>query len=395
MTVSGLEAGMLNTGGDPGALPRDAADVAEAVAQAIARGQTLRVVAGGTWLDAGRPVRADATLDLSRLRGIVEYTPGDLTLTALAGTPLSEIRRVTSAQAQWLSLDPFGSATGTLGATLATASEGPLAATVGRPRDVALGVEVVIGLGERIRAGGRVVKNVAGFDLVRLHVGAWGTLGVLTEATVRLRGRPEVDRTVAVAVPQSSGAIPELVRHVRHLAAAPLAAELLNHTLSSELGIADSACVLLRFSGNQDSVAAQVRAIDAVGSWRDVTAGVWDALSTVEQPNAAVVRVSDAPADLATLWDRALTALPPHDVRAHATIGRGIVRMILDSRWGPQLDTALQTFQAQCSCIVERVPAHVWSRIAPSADDRLSKRMRAALDPSGVFNPGIFGAARV
>ena len=101
---------------------------------------------------------------------------GDLTLTARAGTTLANIARATAAEGQWLALDPHGSASGTLGATIATASAGPLAHAFGTPRDNVLGIEAVTGTGEIVRAGGRVVKNVAGFDLTRLFTGAWGTL---------------------------------------------------------------------------------------------------------------------------------------------------------------------------------------------------------------------------
>src|SRR5439155_9619738 len=100
--------------------------------------------------------------------GIVEYVPGDLTLTARAGTTLAEIRDATAAEQQWLALDPHGSDDGTIGATVATASAGPLATAFGTPRDLVLGVEFLTGGGALARGGGRVVKNVAGFDLVRL-----------------------------------------------------------------------------------------------------------------------------------------------------------------------------------------------------------------------------------
>src|SRR5262245_54311701 len=123
--------------------PATTADVSEAVSEAARARQPLRIRGAGTWLDAGRPVSSATTLDLSALRGIVAYTPGDLTLTALAGTPLAEIAAATAAHGQWLPLDPFGRQEGTLGATLATASYGPLASSIGHPRDLTLGVSFV------------------------------------------------------------------------------------------------------------------------------------------------------------------------------------------------------------------------------------------------------------
>ncbi|MGH7647163.1 MAG: FAD-binding oxidoreductase, partial [Gemmatimonadaceae bacterium] len=166
-------------------------DVATLVKDAAANRAPLRIVGRGHWLDAGRPVHTATPLALDALSGIIAYIPGDLTLTARAGTTLAEIASATAEHGQWLALDPFGPDDGTIGATVATASAGPLAHSLGTPRDAVLGLEVVTGDGTIIRTGGRVVKNVAGFDLTRLFTGSWGTLGVITEVTVRLRAKPE------------------------------------------------------------------------------------------------------------------------------------------------------------------------------------------------------------
>ena len=131
------------------ASPRTIEEVADAVRQAGADRIRLRITGAGTWPDGGAPVSAGRALDLSGLRGITEYVPGDLTLTARAGTSLAEIANATGEHGQWLPLDPFGDKVGTLGATLATASAGPLAGSIGLPRDVALGVTFVPGDGAR------------------------------------------------------------------------------------------------------------------------------------------------------------------------------------------------------------------------------------------------------
>src|SRR5215211_4142123 len=173
--------GTSSAGAHMTALAVDSVDaVRDRVRVAVDRRTGLRVLGRGSWLDAGRPVSATESLATRDLSGITEYVPGDLTLTARAGTTLGEIRRATAAHGQWLALDPHGSDEGTLGATIATASAGPLATAFGTPRDLVLGVEFVTGDGVVARGGGRVVKNVAGFDLARLVTGAWGTLGVLT-----------------------------------------------------------------------------------------------------------------------------------------------------------------------------------------------------------------------
>jgi len=126
--------------------------------------------------------------------------PGDLTLTARAGTTIAEIDAATAPHGQWCPLLPWGTDDGSLGATFATATYGPCSTSLGTPRDHAIGLEFVDGTGAIVRGGGRVVKNVAGFDLTRLLVGSWGTLGVITEISVRLRARPAVDETWSVAI---------------------------------------------------------------------------------------------------------------------------------------------------------------------------------------------------
>lgn len=163
--------------------------VRELVHAAIGDRVPLRIVGGGSWLDAGAPVPARRGLSLASDRGIVAYVPGDLTVTVRAGTTLPELAGVLAAHDQWVALDPEGAERATVGAVVATDSHGPAAALYGTARDQVLGMTVVTGRGEVIRPGGRVVKNVAGFDVTRLMVGAWGTLGVITEVTLRVRGR--------------------------------------------------------------------------------------------------------------------------------------------------------------------------------------------------------------
>ncbi|MEP7000043.1 MAG: FAD-binding protein [bacterium] len=113
----------------------EALAIADQVRSARLRAATLRIVGGGNWMDAGQRCPASEPLSLEGLHGIVSYAPGDLTLTARAATSLSEIAQVTAAENQWLTLDPPGSRHGTIGATVATASSGPLASAFGTPRD--------------------------------------------------------------------------------------------------------------------------------------------------------------------------------------------------------------------------------------------------------------------
>ena len=173
--------------------------IRECAAAGVAGGMSdaaLRLRGGGHWMDAGHAVQAPIRSSLEALRGIVAYTPGDLTITVGAATTLAELDSATRAHGQWCPLLPWGDDAGTVGATVATATAGPFADALGRPRDLVLGVEAVDGTGRIIVAGGRVVKNVAGFDLTRAFTGSWGTLAAITHVHLRLRARPAIDESV-------------------------------------------------------------------------------------------------------------------------------------------------------------------------------------------------------
>jgi glycolate oxidase FAD binding subunit len=382
------------------------ARLVEAVRDAQARRAPLRIVGAGRWLDAGRLVRAEATLSIAPLSGITEYVPGDLTLTAGAGTTLGEIARATAAHGHWLTLDPFGDDDGTLGATVATGSAGPLATGFGTPRDIVLGVEFVTGIGAVVRAGGRVVKNVAGFDLVRLVTGAWGSLGALTEVTVRLRARPEVDETVAVAVGNGPQQLTALASSLRALPFTPYAVEVVNATLAGRLGLEPRGCVLVRVGGSGDAVRAQRTALSALGELRDVTGPLWPTLRDAEPPGSACLRLSRLPSRFADTWADATRLTEQFsDALVHGAPLRGVVRCVV-----PNVSTArdggrghavvgIQERLARAltapfdgTRIFERVPDTIWRAFGPSVvPDRLSQGIKAAYDPLCLLNPGILG----
>jgi glycolate oxidase FAD binding subunit len=372
-------------------MPHDTAGVAAIVSDAAARRTRLRIVGGGTWLDAGAPVDADATLALGGLRGIVEYVPGDLTLTARAATPLAEIARCTAAEGQLLALDPFGADAGTLGATVATASAGPLAHAFGTPRDNVIGVEFVDGSGVVVRAGGRVVKNVAGFDLARLVTGAWGTLGVLTEVSVRLRPAPDVDTTVAIAVP--AGALAELLGTLRTLPLTAWAMELVNPPLAERLALGARTRLLVRLAGNAPLVAAQRDTLAALGDVVDAPDDVWQTLRTFEPPVGIVARVSTRPSRIATLCTELFSpAAAAVGVLAHASLARGVVGFAQPGESGFGLPRV--THQPRPTIVVERLPPALDPDLASTllhapARDRLTDGVRRAFDPHGILNPGI------
>lgn len=352
--------------------PTSTDELREIVLEAV----PMHIVGAGTWLDAGRPVEADRVIELGTMSGLVEYTPGDLTLTARAGTTLADIAAATRANRQWLPLDPYGTDGGTIGATMATASAGPLAHAFGRPRDLVLGLEAVTGTGAVVHGGGRVVKNVAGFDLTRALTGSWGTLGVITKVTVRLYALPTVDETFIMPVGRAWRDIAPVLDRIAAAPIAPIALHVVNMALarSLDLGVDESA-ILVRIAGNGRSAKAQ-RA--ALGPAVEFPSDVWRGLRAADGQGLPVFRCSDLPTRVGTIWD----SLGAGDIMVDASPSRGIVRCVGSARVPDGVGTV----------IGERLPAAMWQAMGPGpASDLLSRDLRAAFDPGRVLNPGIFG----
>lgn len=199
------------------AFPETEAEVVDVLRLATQEGWTVVPAGKGTWLHGGHPPGAvDVVVSLMRMDRVRLYEPADLTVTAEGGIGLDLLARRCGEHGQWLPLDPPGPRKGTLAATVSTASSGPLGCHHGPARDHVLGATLVAGDGRVLELGGRVVKNVAGFDLLKLAVGSWGTLGILTSITTRLYPLPPADRTVLFR-----GEVSELVELARAIALAP------------------------------------------------------------------------------------------------------------------------------------------------------------------------------
>jgi glycolate oxidase FAD binding subunit len=181
--------------------PGDEGEVASVLSAASARGLAVVARGGGTKIDWGsRPERCDVVLSTSRIAGIVDHEPADLVCVVRAGTTLSSLQETLASAAgfrQRLMLDPAQGADATIGGVVATAASGPLRTRFGTPRDLVIGASFVLSDGTAGRSGGKVVKNVAGFDVAKLLVGSLGTLAVITEVAFRLHPMPAASRTVA------------------------------------------------------------------------------------------------------------------------------------------------------------------------------------------------------
>jgi glycolate oxidase FAD binding subunit len=262
---------------DGDGVPRAAPDTPDSLTLvcrlAHEEGWKIRVEGRGTWLPSDAP--ADLAVSTRGLEQIVSVSPADLVATVQAGTSLEALRRRLADYGMWLAIDPPGRPDRSIGSVVATATAGPLRQGFGPVRDHVLGCAVATGDGRLVNAGGRVVKNVAGFDLTKLQVGGFGGFGIIAEIHLRLRSLPRADVTLL-----ARGARDQLTSGARELIDAqvlPGALELLSPALAAE---ADWV-LAVRFVGTDAAVQADVRRLGSVGElqWQplpaDRTAAFW------------------------------------------------------------------------------------------------------------------------
>ena len=213
---------------------------------------------GATWLDPETNSAANVIVNTGLLDQVVEHEPADLIAIAQAGVKLRDFNAKLEENGQWLPLDPPDDGQATIGGVVATGLGGPQQLGYGRPRGTVIGMRVVLADGSVINPGGRVVKNVAGYDLCKLFTGSFGTLGIITQVNFKLRPRPEREATVI-----TSGQHSDLISNARTILDArlfPVAAEIVSPMLANQLGIPaqNSPVLLIRFAGNEKGVSYQV-----------------------------------------------------------------------------------------------------------------------------------------
>src|SRR5215475_3769800 len=184
---------------------RDAADIEAVVRAAIAGEQPLEVIGHGSKRLIGQPMATNAVLDLSALNAVTSYEPNELIITVEAGAPLADVSSLIDSKNQQFAFEPVdttallgGSGRGTIGGMIGAGLAGPRRVKAGGVRDHLLGAHAVSGFGDSFKTGGRVVKNVTGYDLCKLLAGSWGTLAVMTEVTLKVMPRPESERTLVL-----------------------------------------------------------------------------------------------------------------------------------------------------------------------------------------------------
>jgi glycolate oxidase FAD binding subunit len=395
--------------------PADAQDVAEIVAAAMAAKENIAISGGGSKRALGRPVETIHHLDLGRLSGIVDYDPAELVLTAQAATPLAEISRALAAEKQMLAFEPpdwcrllGGDGAPTLGGLIACNQAGPRRVRSGSARDHFLGFSAVNGRGELWKAGGRVVKNVTGYDMSKLQAGAFGTLSALLELTVKVVPRPETSRSVAVIGLSTEEAIAVLADGLNSPhevnGAAHLPGPVARRSSIAEVAGAGVALTLLRLEGHGPSVAYRAAALAAAlppGLQLDATAStaVWQEIAAVQPllatTDSVVWRLCPTPALAAQLVNRLAAALP--GCEGYVDWGGGLVWLSLDPASAAD-DAGAGVVRAAMAAVgghatLIRAPASTRARVAvfqplPAPLAALTRRVKAGFDPEGILNPG-------
>jgi glycolate oxidase FAD binding subunit len=390
--------------------PRNAKDVEDAVVWALGDGRTLEIAGQGSKRGIGRPSQSDITLDLSGLTGVTLYEPEELVLSARAGTPIADIERLVADKGQELAFEPadygplLGGApgAGTIGGVIATNLSGPRRIKAGAARDHFLGVTAVSGRGETFKSGGRVVKNVTGYDLCKLMAGSWGTLGAMTEVTIKTLPRAETETTVLLTGLDDRRAAQAMADAMGSSCEVSGAAHLPRAIATTVMELtATKAMTVLRLEGVTPSVAHRARILSELlksygaaerldeaasrGLWRgirdvlpfaDDARPVWRVSTAPTQGAEVAAAAAAAGADYFLDWGGGLLwiALPPSD-----DAGSGLIHPAVAKAGG--------------HATLIRAPAAIRAAVAvfdPQATGvaALTRRVKGSFDPNGILNPG-------
>lgn len=379
--------------------PREAGEIAELVRKCEADAITVAPIGAARTLAQIRPAPVAVGISLRRMNRVIAYEPDDMTVVAEAGLELAELNRVTKTHGQRLPADPSHPEHVTLGALVAAAHAGPIRLSEGTVRDLLIGVRFVGHHGRLVHGGGRVVKNVAGYDLMKVMTGSFGTIGVITETVFKVRPIPERYTLVVAPFPGAEQALAAAT--AVHDAAPLIHLEVVSAAVARALGYPARTHVLAGVAGNTEEIAwlaAQSTAILGAGSMvmaEAEAASAYERLRDVEFPDAAIVaQIAVAPGELASCIGECGA-----EFRAHA--GCGVAQIALhDAAHADEVRGTIARWRE----IARRARGHL--RVLRVVDEfrdgvnffdepprpalGLMRRLKATFDPSGIFNPGCF-----
>ena len=385
----------------PALVPASAADVAEVLSRASRDKQTVAIHGGGTKSGWGTPGRAaDIVLSTARLNAVVAHRHGDLTATVQAGATLAAVNQVLSEHGQWLPLDPPWSERATIGGIVATNDSGPRRHRYGAPRDLIIGVDIVRADGIAAKAGGIVVKNVAGYDVARLMTGSFGSLAVIVSATFKLFPLPQTSRTVVIELDPAASM------------GTTRSAECFSALLSSQLTPTAIELqtppprILVRFEtieiAADQQAAAVLKLAEAAGVGASVLLGEREQMLWQEHNgrlwhgDGAIVKVTLLPSDVAPTVGWLADAMRGVDygVIGRAGVGVLFVRIGGDTARQAKIITALRERlpPGRGSAVLVRGSDDLRSLIdpwGPLGDGfELMQAIKQRFDPHGILNPG-------
>jgi glycolate oxidase FAD binding subunit len=396
--------------------PRHPKQVEETISWALAQGKTLELVGHGSKRAIGRAAQWDATLDLSALSGVTLYEPEELVLSAKAGTPLHEIEDLVAEKRQELAFEPldYGPLLGgdagaaTIGGVIAANLSGPRRIKSGAARDHFLGFSAVSGRGETFKSGGRVVKNVTGYDLCKLMAGSWGTLAAMTDVTIKTLPKAETEQTILVIGGDAAAAGKTMAAAMASYGDVSAAAHLPVAIAAdvAETASARSAVTALRLEGVTPSVAQRKSLLENLLAPFGVVAGLeeassralWRAIRDVtpfaakgRRGDADIWRISTAPARGAEIG-RALADKAGAEILydwAGGLVWAALPRS--DDAGAPLVQATVAAAGGHATLI--RAPAAVRAKVnvftpEPAPLAALTQRVRKGFDPHGVLNPG-------
>jgi glycolate oxidase FAD binding subunit len=393
--------------------PRDAKDVQDAVQWALSEGKTLEVIGRGSKRALGRPSQSDLTLDLAGLSGVTLYEPEELVLSAKAGTPIAEIETLVAERGQQLDFEPmdygpvlgFEAGAGSLGGALAANLSGPRRIKAGAARDHFLGVSAVSGRGEAFKSGGRVVKNVTGYDLCKLLAGSYGTLAAMIDVTIKTLPKPETEETVMVAGLDDAHAAQAMAAAMGSSCDVSAAAHLPKTVAMSFDGIhAGEGATIFRLEGVAPSVRHRKTSLAELLKPFGLVSHVDETLSFALWRGVRDVKPfwASAPSGGWSLWrvstaptrGHELAAMLPHDAQWFADWAGGLLWIALppsDDAGAAAIRRATAKTQGHATLI--RAPAAIRAAVEVFEPQSgvlagVSKRVKDSFDPKGVLNPG-------